>query len=157
SLKTLSATPSSLPELVAALNQYACGSSQSGLRFTTAFIAQYDPRNRVLDYVNAGHNNPVLRRSSGEIERLVAWRVPLGIDPQARYDTASVVLTGGDWLVIFTDGLVEAHDQFSQEYGEDRMLNVLSANAAITPDLLLHRMIAEVNTFVGSTPQHDDI
>jgi phosphoserine phosphatase RsbU/P len=74
-----------------------------------------------------------------------------------RYESGSVTLRSGDWLVIFTDGLVEAENQFAQEYGEERLLNVLHGNAAATPDWLLPRMIAEVNAFVGPTPQHDDI
>ena len=66
-------------------------------------------------------------------------------------------MSPGDWVVIFTDGLVEAENQFAQEYGEERLLNVLHANSATTPQVLLERMIAEVNAFVGPTPQHDDI
>jgi sigma-B regulation protein RsbU (phosphoserine phosphatase) len=59
--------------------------------------------------------------------------------------------------VIFTDGLVEAENQFAQEYGEERLLNVLHANATLDPQSMLQRMIAEVNAYVGLTPQHDDI
>lgn len=157
SLKTLSATPCSLQELTEALNRYACGNSQGGLRFTTAFLAEYNPATRVLNYVNAGHNNPILRKSSGAVERLVAGGLPLGIQAEARYEFGSVTLSAGDWLVIFTDGLVEAENQFAQEYGEERLLNVLHANSAAVPGVLLERMIGEVNAFVGPTPQHDDI
>jgi serine phosphatase RsbU (regulator of sigma subunit) len=66
-------------------------------------------------------------------------------------------LSPGDWLVIFTDGLVEAENQFAQESGEERLLNVLHANAALDPQPMLQRMITEVNDYVGLTPQHDDI
>ena len=157
SLKTLSSTPCSLSELVDAMNRYACGNSQGGLRFTTAFLAEYDPAGRSVTYINAGHNNPILRRSAGSIERLSAGGLPLGIQQDARYETGTVTLASGDWLAIFTDGLVEAEDQFSNEYGEERLLAVLQANSSATPDALLQRMIGEVNAFVGSTPQHDDI
>src|SRR5277367_984063 len=79
SLKTLSGTSGSLTELVSRMNHYACSNSQRGRRFTTAFIAEFDPASRRLTYVNAGHNNPILRRQSGSIERLEAGGVPLGI------------------------------------------------------------------------------
>jgi len=157
SLKTLSSTPCSLTELVAGMNRYACCNSQSGLRFTTAFLAELDPADRVLNYINAGHNNPVLRRGSGAIERLDRGGVPLGIQQDAAYEEGHVSLASGDWLVIFTDGLVEAVNQFGEEFGETRLLAVMQTNAGMTPDLLLQRIIAEVNAFVGSTPQHDDI
>jgi sigma-B regulation protein RsbU (phosphoserine phosphatase) len=157
SLKTLSSTPCSLKELVAAMNRYACSNSQSGLRFTTAFLAEFDPGTREMNYINAGHNTPIVRRSSGAIERLDRGGVPIGIQPDANYDEGAITLMSGDWLVIFTDGLVEAVNQFGEEYGETRLLAVLHTNAGMAPDLMLQRMIAEVNLFVGSTPQHDDI
>ena len=157
SLKTLSSTPCSLKELVTAMNRYACSNSQGGLRFTTAFLAEFDPATRAMNYINAGHNNPMVRRSSGAIERLDHGGLPIGIQQDANYDEGSVTLVPGDWLVIFTDGLVEAVNQFGEEYGEERLLTVLEMNSAISPDLLLQRIIAEVNAFVGSTPQHDDI
>ncbi len=157
SLKTLSATPCTLLELIVAMNRYACCNSQGGLRFTTAFVAEFDPATRVLRYVNAGHNHPFLRRSSGQIERLSEGGLPLGIQPDAPYAAGDVVLASGDWLVIFTDGLVEAENQVAEAYGEDRLVGALQSGVAGTPEQLLQRMIGEVNTFVGATPQHDDI
>jgi sigma-B regulation protein RsbU (phosphoserine phosphatase) len=157
SLKTLSSTQCALPELVSGMNTYACCNSQGGLRFTTAFIGEYRPETRLLKYINAGHNNPVLRRSSGTIERLDAGGLPLGIMQDVSYASGEVTLAGGDWLVIFTDGLVEAVDHTGEEYGEQRMMAVLNGNVGMAPDLLLDRMIFDVNAFVGSTPQHDDI
>jgi sigma-B regulation protein RsbU (phosphoserine phosphatase) len=157
SLRTLSATSYSLAELVAGMNQYSCTNSQSGLRFTTAFVAEFDPSNRTLSYINAGHNNPVLRRSSGEVERLTTGGLPLGIQGDAAYESGSVTLQPGDWLLIFTDGLVEAVNDRDEEYGEPRMLDVLQSGSTATPDELLRRMMSSLDSFVGSTPQHDDI
>jgi len=157
SLKTLSSTGCKLQQLVSAMNNYACCNSQGGLRFTTAFIGEYQPGPGVLTYINAGHNNPVLRRGSGAIERLDAGGLPLGIQPNVDYASAEVTLVSGDWLIIFTDGLVEAVNGAGEEYGEQRMIAVLNANTGFAPDLLLDRMMLDVNAFVGSTPQHDDI
>lgn len=157
SLKTLSSTPCSLVELVEAMNRYACGNSQGGLRFTTAFLGEYDPATRSMSYVNAGHNNPLLRRPTGAVERLSVGGLPLGIRPEAVYESGALTLGEGDWLIIFTDGLVEAENQTAEEYGEARLLAVLQAGASMLPDQMLQRMIAEVNQFVGTTPQHDDI
>jgi len=157
SLKTLSATPSSLPELVAGMNRYACSNSQSGLRFTTAVLAEFDPSSRRLTYVNAGHNAPILRRASGAIARLDVGGVPFGIQAEHAYESASVILEPGDWLVIFTDGLVEAVNDGDEEYDEPRLLNVLAASSMVTPDQLLRRVMTDVDAFVGTTPQHDDI
>ncbi len=157
SLKTLSTAQVALPELVANMNKYACSNSQGGLRFTTAFLSEYDSDRRVFTYINAGHNNPILRRSNGLIERLDVGGLPLGIQPEAKYESASVALAPGDWLVIFTDGVVEAENARQDEYGETRLLSVIAAGAASTPAEMLNRLMAELDLFVGNTPQHDDV
>ncbi|MFZ0200019.1 MAG: PP2C family protein-serine/threonine phosphatase [Candidatus Sulfotelmatobacter sp.] len=157
SLKTLSTAQVALPELVANMNKYACSNSQGGLRFTTAFLAEYDAAHRVFTYINAGHNNPILRRSSGLVERLDVGGLPLGIQPEAKYESASVAIAPGDWLVIFTDGVVEAENARQDEYGETRLLSVIAAGAASTPAEMLKRLMAELDLFVGNTPQHDDV
>ena len=157
SLKTLSTAQVALPELVANMNKYACSNSQGGLRFTTAFLAEYDAARHVFTYINAGHNNPILRRSTGLIERLDVGGLPLGIQAEAQYESASVTIAPGDWLVIFTDGLVEAENARQDEYGETRLLGAIAAGAPSTPAEMLHRMMAELDRFVGSTPQHDDV
>ena len=157
SLKTLSTAQVALPELAANMNRYACTNSQGGLRFTTAFLALYDPIRRAFDYINAGHNNPILRRAGGQIERLDVGGLPFGIQPDLQYASASVTLAPGDWLVIFTDGLVEAINTRQEEYGEARVLSVIEAGKSGSPADLLKRLMAELDLFVGSTPQHDDV
>ncbi|MGA9040574.1 MAG: PP2C family protein-serine/threonine phosphatase [Terriglobales bacterium] len=157
SLKTLSTTPCSLAQLIAGMNHYACSNSQSGLRFTTAFLAEFEPGSRMLTYINAGHNAPILRRRSGAIERLTNGGLPLGIMADAAYQSGNVTLQPGDWLVIFTDGVVEAMNIRGEEYEEERLLQVLAAGAATTPDELLRRIMGDLDAFVGATPQHDDI
>jgi sigma-B regulation protein RsbU (phosphoserine phosphatase) len=157
SLRTLSATPCSLADLLDGINRYACTSSQSGLRFTTAFVAEFEPHNRTLVYINAGHNAPVLRRASGTVERLSIGGLPLGIRKDRGYESGTVALQPGDWLAVFTDGLVEAENERGEEYGEPRMLNVLHSGVTWTPDELLRRLMGDVDAFVGSTLQHDDV
>ena len=157
SLKTLAASPSSLTDLVTRMNRYACGNSQEGRRFTTAFLAEYDPTTRELTYVNAGHNTPILRRASGGIERLEQGGIPLGILESAPYQSGSVVLQSGDYLVVFTDGVVEAENERTDEYGEQRLLYVVHMNAQLAPGQLLQSIMTDLNRFVAGAPQHDDV
>jgi len=157
SLKTLSSTPCSLADLILGMNRYASTNSQGGLRFTTAFLAEFDPATRNLTYINAGHNPPILRRASGAIEHLTSGGLPLGIMADASYQAGSVTLEPADWLVIFTDGLVEAVNAHGLEYEEQRLINVLQGGAAATPDELLRRIMSDLDAFVGATPQHDDV
>ena len=157
SLKTLSTVQVALTELAANMNRYACTNSQGGLRFTTAFLAEYDPARCALAYINAGHNQPILRRSNGLIERLDVGGLPLGIQAEAKYESATVTLAPGDWLVIFTDGMVEAVNAYGVEFDEARLLSAINAGAASTPADMLKRLMAELDLFVGTTPQHDDV
>jgi phosphoserine phosphatase RsbU/P len=157
SLKTLSTWPGTLVELVARMNAYACSNSENGRRFTTTFIAEYDPATRILTYVNAGHNNPILRRQSGNVERLQVGGVPLGILEHAAYESGTVTLQNGDWLVIFTDGVVEAENQRQEEYGEARLFAVLQAGLTYAPAALLNYIMTDLDRFVANAPQHDDV
>jgi sigma-B regulation protein RsbU (phosphoserine phosphatase) len=157
SLKTLCSTPGSLTELVGRMNSYACSNSQNGRRFTTAFVGEFDPVSRTLTYVNAGHNNPMLLRRSGLMERLELGGVPLGVLENAPYQSGSVTLQAGDWLVIFTDGVVEAENAKQEEYGEVRLLATLHCGLDSPPSLLLNAVMEDLRRFVGNAPQHDDV
>jgi len=157
SLRTLAVTQSSLSELVTSINQYACTNSQGGLRFTTAFLSELDPATRTLTYINAGHNAPMLCRKSGGLERLAAGGLPIGIKADAQYQSGRVVLAPGDWLVIFTDGVVEAMNTRGDEYGEQRLLADVATGTDATPAEMMRRILASLDGFVGNTPQHDDV
>jgi sigma-B regulation protein RsbU (phosphoserine phosphatase) len=162
SLRTLAALPGSLLELVLRLNEYACAQNQGGSRFTTAFLAELEPATGRLTWINAGHNWPVLRHASGQIERLETGGWPLGFSKTARYEYGNTTLGANDLLLIFTDGLVEAENEREEEYGEQRMLDTLSA--AAKPGIenrsaadVLKRLMSSADAFVGLTRQHDDI
>jgi phosphoserine phosphatase RsbU/P len=157
SLKTLSSTHGPLTELVERMNRYGCSNSQQGRRFTTAFIAEYMPSSRRLTYVNAGHNNPIVRRRSGAIERLEAGGMPLGVMQDAVYASGECVLEPGDWLAIFTDGVIEAENMQQQEYGEARLIAMLHSGVMTSPAMLLNSILADLDRFVGNAPQHDDV
>jgi hypothetical protein len=157
SLKALCTSSGTLTELVGRMNTYACSNSQNGRRFTTTFLAEYNPATRDLTYVNAGHNAPILRRQSGFVERLQIGGIPLGIQQNVPYESGTVRLQSGDWLVIFTDGVIEAENTRTEEYGELRLLAMLHANVMVAPQLLLNTFMLDLDRFVGDAPQHDDV
>jgi len=163
SLRTLALSPGPVTELIGGLNAYACQHSQSGRRFTTAFLAELDLATRRLSYVNAGHNEPMLLRAadrpgaSGSLERLGQGGLPLGIMRNARYESGQVVLAPQDRLVIFTDGVVEAENESGAEFEEGRLLAALQLERGSSAASALHRLMTSIDTFVGQAPQHDDI
>jgi phosphoserine phosphatase RsbU/P len=160
-LRALSATPESLEEIATGLDRYARAHSLGGLRFTTAFLAEIDPETHEMRYINAGHNSPILRRLTGQIERLSAGGLPFGVPPpegqEAARTAGSVRLGVGDMLFIFTDGVVEAVDRQEQEFGEGRLLPILQSLPPESAADTLRRVMTQVNAFVGEARQHDDI
>lgn len=158
SLKTAAAAPCSLTDLVDSMNDYVCTNSQNGRRFITAFIAEFVPGDRCLTYINAGHNPPLLRRSSDAIERLDAGGLPMGIRTGELYQTGQVTLASGDWLAIFTDGLVEAASQLGEEYGEQRVISILESAGSTSATNVVSRLMVGLDMFVGgNVPLADDV
>ena len=89
----------------------------------TFFFGVLDPATGVLEYVNAGHNPPLLLRADGSLEELGATGLILGIIPAASYASASTQLGAGDRLVLFSDGITEAAPptDLDNEFGEARL------------------------------------
>jgi phosphoserine phosphatase RsbU/P len=161
SLRALAITPVCLREIVDGLDRYCRAHSLDGRRFTTAFLAEIDLRTREMQYVNAGHNDPILCHVSGAIERLSAGGPPFGLpsftDEPIVYRSARVQLQPGDLLVIFTDGLVEAINDSEEEYRESRLLASIESAPNESSEAMLKRIMAGVNAFTGAARQHDDI
>jgi len=157
SLRTLATSGAALGQIAVELNRYACSNSQGGARFTTAFLAELNPETGDISYVNAGHNVPILRRSSGAIYRPEEGGIPIGVLATASYQVGTTNLANGDWLVIFTDGVVEAMNAKGEEYDEPELIRVIDRGAALAPAELLKNLLAALDVFVGNTPQHDDI
>ncbi len=157
SLRTITGEGVSLAELVTRLNRYATAHSLDGRRFTTALLAQYDPGTRCLEYINAGHNNPILRRKDGTIERLETGGVPLGIESSSQYDIGSADLASGDLLLLFTDGMVDAFNQKGEEFGDPRLVSSMNSLEGQTAQQSMQFLMQQVDGFVGATRQFDDI
>lgn len=156
SLHTLASLPGTLTELVARLNDYACAHSNSGSRFTTAFIAEYDPATRSLNYINAGQNAPIVLTDARHLLRLTEGGVPLGIKTGTTYASAKLLLHPDDLLLIFTDGVVEAETEKHDEYGEPRLISFVQRCTG-SADAILKALQAELDAYVGVARQHDDM
>ena len=157
SLRTIAGEDAPLAELVKRLNRYSCAHSLDGRRFTTAVIGEYNPDSHHLLYVNAGHNHPILRRANGDLETLRVGGLPLGIEVDASYETASVELKTGDALIFYTDGVVEAFNESGEEFGNDRWLGAIRNLPDWKAQDSMQYLMKRVDDFVGATRQSDDI
>jgi serine phosphatase RsbU (regulator of sigma subunit) len=124
--------------------------------FVTCFYAILDPNSASLSYANAGHDLPYLHRN-GEAEELRARGMPLGLMPRMGYEEKEIVLERDDSALLYSDGLVEAHDPQGEMFGFPR-LRALIAEHAAEEGSLGDFLLRELYTFVGeSWEQEDDI
>jgi predicted ester cyclase len=124
--------------------------------FVTCFYAILDPKSGSLTYANAGHDLPYLHRD-GEAEELRATGMPLGLMPKMEYEEKETILEAGNSAVLYSDGLVEAHDPEGEMFGFPR-LRALIAEHAEEERSLEETLLEELYAFVGERwEQEDDI
>ncbi|HZR23765.1 MAG TPA: SpoIIE family protein phosphatase [Vicinamibacterales bacterium] len=124
-------------------------------RFATIVYAVLSPGGRLV-YSNAGHNAPALITRTG-VHRLTTGGPILGAFPEIAFEEATVQLHASDTLVMFTDGVTEARNVSSDEFGEARLLASISTDCGAAPRDLLRRIFDDVRAFCRDTEQADDI
>jgi sigma-B regulation protein RsbU (phosphoserine phosphatase) len=150
--------PENLAAAVANINRLVYEASASN-RYATFFYGQYDPSQGKFNFVNAGHNSPLLLHHSngGKVTRLEPGGTVVGLIESVEYQQGSVSIGPGDLLVAFTDGISEAMNLEDEEWGEDRLLDSIRDCHAKTAQGLLEHIFAAATQFAGTAPQHDDM
>jgi serine phosphatase RsbU (regulator of sigma subunit)/catechol 2,3-dioxygenase-like lactoylglutathione lyase family enzyme len=141
--------------LLRAVNQLFCENTPDGA-FATLFFAEYDDRARRLRYANCGHLCGLLLRSDGSVERLDSTGTVLGIFKKWDCAIGERELCPGDTLVLYTDGITESFDGRGEEFGEERLIEVLGRNRELSSQALLGAIVEEVRKF-SPQEQNDDI
>ncbi|HKZ52371.1 MAG TPA: SpoIIE family protein phosphatase [Candidatus Acidoferrales bacterium] len=137
------------------INGFICTHSEME-RYATLFVGVLDPSGR-LEYINAGHPSPLLVQA-GKVEApFPAGCLPLGLVPEAEFNTSSVTLAPGDTLVLYTDGITEATNPEEAMFGADRLREVVAQNANAPVKELQASILAEVDDFSRDAYQADDI
>jgi len=125
--------------------------------FVTCFYGVLDPESGRLVYANAGHDVPYLQRD-GDAQELMARGMPLGLMPGMPYEEKEAVLAAGDDLLLYSDGLVEAHDPEGDMFGFPRLRKLIVARSAGSGEELVDFLLAELTRFTGEdSEQEDDI
>lgn len=141
-------------------NRLICSDSSNGM-FVTLFYAQIDPPSGILKYVNAGHNPPLLSRINpgGEVHIISLNRtgIALGIEPEMPYSEVQVDIQPGDSLLLYTDGVTDAHNQLNVDYGMGRLESLLVYNKGKTASQVLDILIRSVQNFIQDTEPYDDL
>jgi sigma-B regulation protein RsbU (phosphoserine phosphatase) len=126
--------------------------------FVTVFLGIINLRTGQVTYTNAGHNAPLIKRASGEVEEVADRHGPvLGIQEHGEYGESIVVLGPGDVLLVFTDGVTEALDREENLYSDDRLVATVQAIDEINAPSVLRRVRDSVDEFALGAEQADDI
>lgn len=124
--------------------------------YATLFFAEYEDESRRLRYANCGHYPPLLLRPGAGLERLDSTATVLGLFPEWDCSLVERQLFPGDLLVLYTDGITESFDEAAQEFGEQRLIEVVEKNCEQSSERLLAQIVDEVGRF-SPHEQHDDI
>ncbi|MBK9964547.1 MAG: SpoIIE family protein phosphatase [Holophagales bacterium] len=150
----MEAGASDLKGLVARINPHLAHFSVTR-KFVTLFLAVFDPSDRSLVYVNAGHNPGIWLSKSG-VTLLHSSGVPIGMFAVAPQVESRIELAPGDLVVLYSDGITEAADAKDEEFGMERLTELLEAGRALPPNVLKDRIFAAVESFTRGVAQYDD-
>lgn len=124
-------------------------------KFATAFIGIADTKTGRMETINAGHNEPLLVRRSGELEKLYAGGLILGMFDFAEYESQDITLAAGDTVYLYTDGISEAVGPDGEEFGDGRLEELVLAQAQHAPQTLLAEIERRVCEWTGHDRPHE--
>ena len=144
-----------LSDAVARINRTVCQNVPSS-KYVTFFLAALDPATGRLDFVNAGHNPPLLVRAGGMVETLSDGGLVLGMFDDVVYDGGYVEMRPGDTLVIYSDGVTETWDPDGEEFAEERLRALVVRNRTLDAESLQQAILREIERFGAGARATDD-
>jgi len=126
-------------------------------RFVTLFLVALDPAQKILSYSNGGHNPPYLFKSSGEFRELKKGGPILGVFDFLEYEEEKIELSPGDVFIAFSDGVTEAFNEKEEQFGEERLIELLKSVLPLPASNILSAINDAVLRFAGSMPAADDL
>ena len=139
------------------VNNLLCDDNEAFM-FVTLFYAVYEPTTGDLSFANGGHNSPVVIHADGTSTVLpMTDGIALGVLPGFDFVESSMTLNPGDTLVLYTDGVTEAMNETGEEYGMERLIEVLSAASSRQAEDISNAIFESIREFAGDAPQSDDI
>lgn len=156
-IKDLAESGMAVNDIFTKANEKLCENNESGM-FVTAWMGILDLTTGNVQFANAGHNPPLLKRADGSFVTLKtrAGFVLAGMEG-VNYRVGEISLNKGDRLFLYTDGVPEATNSENTLYGEDRLLSFMNKNASMEATKLLPALKGNIDEFVGEAPQFDDI
>jgi sigma-B regulation protein RsbU (phosphoserine phosphatase) len=145
----------SVAELVERLNRQIY-SYTSANKFASFFYALYDERQQTLTYCNAGHNPP-LYFSNGGVRRLLSGGTVVGVFAESTYEQETINLKAQDLIVAYTDGITESVNEYGEEFGEHRLIDLVGANLHLPADKIKDVIVESVLSWTFAEERDDDM
>ena len=142
-------------EMIAHINQFFCQHSQIE-RYATMFFGVLESNGR-MEYINAGHPSPLLLRNGEVSAPFPAACCPVGLIPDMQFTSAEMLLSPGDTMVLFSDGVSEAMDPEQQEYGVDRLKLAVAPRTTAPLTEMQETILDSVREFARGARQADDV
>ncbi len=154
--KSLSSTLTDLGEIVSKANDELCQENDSGM-FVTAWLGIFNPETGELDYINAGHTVPLIKREGKFQVFPNKHRIALAALPGTKYEVESTYLEPGDELLLYTDGVTEANNEKGKMFGIDKLINTANKSNYFNAKQLLTEISDKIAKFTNGVEQFDDI
>ena len=144
-------------EIFTIANEKLCENNDAGM-FVTAWLGILDTKTGLMKFANAGHNPPLFKRNGEEFSYMKTRSGMLLAGMEGiRYRKNELQLVPGDKLYLYTDGVTEATDNNTELYGEQRLLDFVNSIEKVEPESICKLIKEDVDKFVGTAPQFDDI
>lgn len=155
--KSLAESGMSVEQVFTQANEKLCEGNDANM-FVTAWMGILNVRTGLVSFANAGHNPPLVKHADGTFDYLKSRPgfVLAGME-EVRYRKNELLLSPGDAIYLYTDGVTEATDINNQLYGEKRLAAVLEKNKTQNTQIICDAVKKDVDIFVGEVPQFDDI
>ena len=125
--------------------------------FISLFFGILDTKKNTICYANAGQNLPLIFSKDKKPTPLKNHGLVLGTREDVTYQAEEITINPGDRLLIYSDGIPEAMNEHMEEFGDERLLNIVEGNCCVSAEELLYIITAQLNMHFGEEPQNDDI
>ena len=133
---------------------HSCTNSE---KFVTLFYGIYDADKKSLHYTNAGHNPPIVIDPQGEYSTLDVGGIVIGAVSQFPYEEGHIDLKPGNILIMYSDGITETENEEEEQFGEERVIDIIREHADLKAAEISEKIVEEVNSFSKKSPQQDDM
>lgn len=147
---------SSPKECITKANSLICRSTADD-KFITLFLGILNANDHTITFTNAGHDLPYFLNRNGAVQRLQTDGLVLGMMDGVPYEEDSISFNPGDCLVMHSDGITEAMNPDGEDFGEEKLEDIIKQNHTESSDVMLERIISAVEFHTRGTPQSDDV